>query len=87
MMNAKEANARAKEVIKARDEKKIKEIMNYIDTVLDNEIKEVADNGKFSCLVNIPVEFDKEETKKRIENFGYIARNLHANTFEIRWES
>ena len=87
MMNAKEANAKAKEVIKERSENKIKKIMDYINSTLENEIKEASDDGRFSCLVNIPVEFDKVETKKLIENFGYLARNLHANTFEIRWES
>ena len=85
MMNAKEANTRAKEVIKTRSECKTQKIMNYINTTLENEVKEASDNGKFSCLVNIPVEFDRVETKKLIESFGYSAMNLHSNTFEVSW--
>ena len=85
MMNAKEANTRAKEVIKERSENKTKKIMDYINSTLESEIKEASENGKFSCLVNIPLDFDRAETKKLIESFGYSAMRLHSNTFEIGW--
>ena len=85
MMYAKEANTRAKEVIKERKENKIKKIMDYVNNTLENEIKEASNNGKFACAVNIPSDLDRAETMRIIESFGYAMLYLHSNTFNISW--
>lgn len=90
MINAKEANAMAKEVQKKAEAERLAKYNRFLDEVCEPAIIKAASNGQYEAFVEVPtgLQDDTATLTAMIFCAGYVSQMRHGTkpAILIRWD-
>lgn len=83
-ITANEMREIAKKFYIDREERKLKEADDYVNTIVEPKIKERAKKGCYSCIIDIPLTIDNDKVENILTEKGFEVKGRGSNK-TIEW--
>lgn len=83
-ITANEMREIAKKFYTDREERILKEANDYVNTVVEPKIKDRAEKGGYSCVIDIPLTIDNDKVENILTEKGFEVKGIGSNK-TIEW--
>lgn len=83
-ITANEMRETAKKFYTDREERALKDANGYVATIVEPKIKERANKGNYSCIIDIPLTINKDKVENILTEKGFEVKGVGTNK-TIEW--